>query len=177
MAKKPTQDQTTNQSNTMTLNNQTEDVMPQQSLEHRNQNVEEAYFKIIKECRTLLTVFDNLRYRTSVTVDHKLSGKEPNLQNEWLSYFANITLTCNKYGYFMIFFCYEEDAFKRFGDKQYNRFLRILFKNTNLDVTEVNIEHCIRIQEATDLQPFFINRILTEAKDYVSITTEEKTSA
>ena len=173
--KSQTQDQSFKSKTDMTvMTTPAEEIMIPQNLELRNYTVEEAYFKIIKECRELLTVFDALRYRTSVTIDHRLSGKEANLQNEWISYFCDITLTRNKFGYFMIFFSYEEDAIKRFGDKQFNKFLRILFRCTDIYVTEINIEQCIRIQEITDLQPFFINRLLADPKDYVSVITEDK---
>lgn len=151
-----------------------EEVMIPQNLELRNFTVEEAYFKIVKECRDLLSVFDALRYRTSVAIDHRLSGKETNFQNEWICYHCNITLTKNKFGYYMIYFGYEEDALKKFGDKQFNKFLRILFRCTDIYVTEINIEQCLRIQETGDIQPFFINRLLSEPKDYVSIITEDK---
>lgn len=169
------QDQLFKSKNDMTvMTTPTEEIMNPQNLELRNHIVEEAYFKIIKECRELLTVFDALRYRTSVAIDHRMSGKEANLQNEWISYFCDICLTRNKFGYFMIFFSYEEDAIKRFGDKQFNKFLRILFRCTEIYVTEINIEQCIRFQEITDLQPFFINRLLAEPKNYVSVIIEDK---
>ena len=74
----------------------------------------------------------------------------------------------------MIYFCYDEDSLKRFGDKQYNKFLRILFKCTDIYSTEINIEHSIRIAEPADIQPFLINRLLADPVDHITVTAEER---
>jgi len=159
----------------MTVIKESEEILLEQNLRQRNENVERAYHEIVKNTKELLTAFDNLKYRMSVTVDHTKSGKETNLLNEWISYFYNFTLTNNRYGYYMIYISYDEDALKRFGDKMFNRMLRIVFNNTNAIVGDINIENCIRVDHsATDIQPFFINRLLSDPKDYVTINTEEK---
>lgn len=160
---------------TMTVITPSEEIISAQNLELRNENVERSYNNIIKGCKELLTAFDTLKYRMNVTVDHSRSGKETNLINEWLSYFHNITLTRNRHNYYMIYVSYDEDALTRFGDKMFNRMLRIVFNCTNITVTEINIENSVRIDHsATDIQPFFINRLLSDPKDYITITAEEK---
>lgn len=163
-----------NQENMTVLNENTEFVS-ELNLEQRNINVEEAYYSIVKQTRELLTAFDSLKYRMSVSVDHLNSGKPTNLINEWLSSFHNFTLTRNRYGYNMIYVSYDEDALNKFGDKIFNRMLRIVFNTTNSVVGGINIENCVRIDHcATDIQPFFINRLFSQEHDYVTIHTEEK---
>lgn len=164
-----------NTSEDMTVILENTEVLIESNLEHRNLKVEEAYHSIVKQTRELLTAFDSLKYRMSVTVDHANSGKPTNLINEWLSSFHNFTLTKNRYGYYMIYVSYDEDSLTRFGDKIFNRMLRIVFNTTNTVVGELNIENCIRIDHcATDIQPFFINRLFSQEHDYVTIHTEEK---
>jgi hypothetical protein len=159
----------------MTVILENTEVLIESNLEQRNLKVEEAYHSIVKQTRELLTAFDSLKYRMSVTVDHANSGKPTNLINEWLSSFHNFTLTKNRYGYYMIYVSYDEDSLTRFGDKIFNRMLRIVFNTTNTVVGELNIENCIRIDHcATDIQPFFINRLFSQEHDYVTIHTEEK---
>jgi len=159
----------------MTVILENTEVLIESNLEQRNIKVEEAYHSIVKQTRELLTAFDSLKYRMSVTVDHANSGKPTNLINEWLSSFHNFTLTRNRYGYSMIYVSYDEDSLTRFGDKIFNRMLRIVFNTTNSVVGELNIENCIRIDHcATDIQPFFINRLFSQEHDYVTIHTEEK---
>ncbi|MCX2481046.1 hypothetical protein OQY15_18220 [Pedobacter sp. MC2016-15] len=159
----------------MTVINENTEVLIESNLEQRNVKVEEAYHSIVKQTRELLTAFDSLKYRMSVSVDHANSGKPTNLINEWLSSFHNFTLTRNRFGYSMIYVSYDEDSLTRFGDKIFNRMLRIVFNTTNTIVGELNIENCIRIDHcATDIQPFFINRLFSQEHDYVTIHTEEK---
>lgn len=159
----------------MTVISPSEETILAQNLELRNENVEKAYLNIVKGTKELLTAFETLKYRISVTVDHTKSGKETNLINEWLCFFYNFTLTKNRFGYKMIYVSYDEDALTRFGDKLFNRMLRIVFKCTNLESSDINIENCIRIDHsATDIQPFFINRLFNQEKDYVTVTTEER---
>ena len=159
----------------MTVILENTEVLIESNLDQRNQKVEEAYHSIVKQTRELLTAFDSLKYRMSVTVDHANSGKPTNLINEWLSSFHNFTLTRNRFGYWMIYVSYDEDSLTRFGDKIFNRMLRIVFNTTNTVVGELNIENCIRIDHcATDIQPFFINRLFSQEHNYVTIHTEEK---
>jgi len=159
----------------MTVIAPSEEIVLAQNLELRNENVEKAFHSIVKQTKELLTAFDSPRYRMSVTIDHSNSGKETNLINEWLCYFYNFTLTKNRHHYYMIYISYDEDALTRFGDKLFNKMLRIVFKCTCIDITNINIENCMRIdKEATDIQPFFISRLFSDPKDYVVITSEEK---
>lgn len=159
----------------MTVITPSEEIILAQNLELRNECVEKAYHNIVKYTKELLTAFETLKYRISVTVDHTQSGKETNLINEWLCFFYNYTLTKNRFGYYMIYVSYDEGALTRFGDKLFNRMLRVVFNCTNLQSSEINIENCIRIDHsATDIQPFFINRLFNQEKEYVTVTTEEK---
>lgn len=159
----------------MTVIAPSEEILVAQNLELRNENVEKAYHNIIKGCKELLTAFDTLRYRMHVTIDHTNSDKETNLINEWICYFWNITLTRNRFNYYMIYVSYDEEALTRFGDKMFNRMLRNVFICTAIEVTDINIEHSMRIDHtATDIQVFFLNRLLSDPKDYVMITAEEK---
>lgn len=175
MSKKSTQVRNLKKSETMTVITPSEEIVLAQNLELRNQNVEQAYLNIIKGCKELLTAFDTLRYRMHVTIDHTKSGKETNLISEWMCYFMNLTLTRNKYGYHMLYFSFDAEALTRFGDKMFNRMLRVVFNCTNITVTDLNIENSIRIEhEASDIQPFFINRLLADPKDYITITAEDK---
>lgn len=160
---------------TMTVITPTEEILLAQNLELRNENVEKAFHNIIKGCKELLTAFDTLKYRMNVTIDHTKSGKETNLINEFICYFWDITLTRNRFNYYMIYVSYDEEALTRFGDKIFNRMLRIVFNCTNITVTDINIENSVRIDHsATDIQIFFINRLLSDPKDYIVVTAEEK---
>ncbi|MBB2151709.1 hypothetical protein [Pedobacter gandavensis] len=159
----------------MTVIAPTEEILLAQNLELRNEAVEQAYKNIIKGCKELLTAFDTLRYRMHVTIDHTNSGKETNLINEFISYFWDITLTRNRFNYYMIYVSYDEEALTRFGHKIFNRMLRIVFNNTNITATDINIENSVRIDHsATDIQIFFLNRLLSDPKDYIIVTAEEK---
>lgn len=159
----------------MTVIAPTEEILLAQNLELRNEKVELAYKNIIKGCKELLTAFDTLRYRMHVTIDHTNSGKETNLISEWICYFWDITITRNRFNYYMIYVSYDEEALTRFGDKIFNRMLRLVFNNTNITATDINIENSVRIDHsATDIQIFFINRLLSDPKDYIIITAEEK---
>jgi|GEM_PF-1357876 len=167
-----------NPSDEMTVITENTEVILEQNLEQRNLKVAEAYYNIVQQTRELLTAFDSLKYRMSVTVDHLNSGKPTNLINEWLSSFHNFTLTKNRYGYLMVYVSYDEDSLTRFGDKLFNRMLRIVFNTTNSVVGGLNIENCIRIDHcATDIQPFFINRLFSQEHDYITVHTEEKVPA
>lgn len=174
MTKKSTPFKNLKKSETMTVIAPSEEIVLTQNLELRNENVEKAFHNIIKGCKELLTAFDTLRYRMHVTIDHAKSGKETNLKSEWINYFMNLTLTRNKFGYYMLYFSFDQEALTRFGDKMYNRMLRVVFNCTNITATDINIENCIRIEhEASDIQPFFINRLLADPKDYITVTAEE----
>jgi len=165
----------TNSEEDMTVIKEATEVVLEANLEQRNLDVEEAYHSIVKQTRELLTAFDSLKYRMSVSIDHRNSGKPTNLIHEYLSSFHNFTLTRNRYGYWMIYVSYDEDALTRFGDKLFNRMLRIVFNTTNSTVGSINIENCIRIDHcATDIQPFFINRLFSQELDYVTVHTEDK---
>lgn len=180
MAKK-NQTHTINQSRTlknqtkMTVITEAAEINLLETVELRNEEVEKAYHNIVRGTKELLTVFESLKYRMSVTIDHRNSRKETNLINEYLSYFHNFTLSCNRFGYYMIYVSYDADALSRFGDKLFNRMLRIVFNCTNSILGNINIENCIRIDHsATDIQPFFINRLFNQEHDYVTVNTEEK---
>jgi len=174
MAKKTQLETLKNQKN-MTIIAPTEEIILAQNLELRNQDVEKAYHNIIKGCRELLTAFEQLRYRMNIHIDHINSDKETNLIHEWICHFWDITLTRNRFGYNMVYVAFDEDALTRFGDKLFNKMLRVVFKHTNPEVSELNIENCIRIEHsASDIQPFFISRLLNGEKDFVSITSEER---
>ena len=171
----PSQILTNSEEDQMTVIKEATEVVLEANLEQRNIEVEEAYHSIVKQTRELLTAFDSLKYRMSVSVDHRNSGKPTNLIHEYLSSFHNFTLTRNRYGYNMIYLSYDEDALTRFGDKLFNRMLRVVFNTTNSTVGSINIENCIRIDHcATDIQPFFINRLFSQELDYVTVHTEEK---
>lgn len=159
----------------MTVILESEEIELAQNLEIRNECVAKAYHNIVRGCKELLSAFDALKYRTSATIDHTKSGKETNLVNEWICYWWDITLTRNRHNYLMIYVNYDEEALTRFGDKLFNRMLRTVMKCTNLEAFDFNIENCIRIDHsATDIQPFFISRILNGEKEHVSITAEDK---
>ena len=171
----PSQILTNSEEDQMTVIKEATEVVLEANLEQRNLDVEEAYHSIVKQTRELLTAFDSLKYRISVSVDHRNSGKPTNLIHEYLSSFHNFTLTRNRYGYNMIYVSYDEDALTRFGDKLFNRMLRVVFNTTNSTVGSINMENCIRIDHcATDIQPFFINRLFSQELDYVIVHTEEK---
>jgi len=171
----PSQILTNSEEDQMTVIKEATEVVLEANLEQRNLDVEEAYHSIVKQTRELLTAFDSLKYRMSVSVDHRNSGKPTNLIHEYLSSFHNFTLTRNRFGYWMIYVSYDEDALTRFGDKLFNRMLRVVFNTTNSTVGSINIENCIRIDHcATDIQPFFINRLFSQELDYVTVHTEEK---
>jgi hypothetical protein len=171
----PSQILTNSEEDQMTVINEATEMVLEKNLEQRNIEVEEAYHSIVQQTRELLAAFDSLKYRMSVTVDHRNSGKPTNLIHEYLSSFHNFTLTRNRYGYNMIYVSYDEDALTRFGDKLFNRMLRIVFNTTNAVVGQLNIENCIRIDHcATDIQPFFINRLFSQELHYVTVHTEEK---
>jgi len=170
-----TQDsQTFKSSEKMTVITPSEEILLEQNLELRNQNVEQAYHNIIKGCKELLTAFETFKYRMSVTVDHTKSEKETNLINEWICYLWNLTLTKNRFGYYMVYVSYDGEALTKFGDKLFNRMLRVVFKHTNIEATDINVENCIRLDhEASDIQPFFISRLLNGDNAFVKITREE----
>jgi len=171
----PSQILTNSEEDQMTVILENTEIVLEKNLEQRNIDVEAAYHSIVKQTRELLTAFDSLKYRMSVSVDHRNSGKPTNLIHEYLSSFHNFTLTRNRYGYWMIYVSYDEDALTRFGDKLFNRMLRVVFNTTNSTVGSINIENCIRIDHcATDIQPFFINRLFSQEHDYVTVHTEEK---
>jgi hypothetical protein len=169
------QSKTIKKQTTMTVIAPSEEIELAQNLEIRNEYVEKAYQNIVRGCKELLTAFEALRYRTSASIDHTKSGKETNLVSEWICPFWNITLTRNRHNYTMIYVSYDEDALTRFGDKLFNRMLRVVMKCTNYEAFDFNIENSIRIDhQATDIQPFFISRVLNGEKEHVSITAEDK---
>lgn len=159
----------------MTVITPSEEILLTQNQQLRNEAIEKAYYNIVKGCRQLLTAFDTIKYRMNVTIDHRKSGKDTHLIHEYLCYFHNITLSNNRFGCYTIFISYDEDALSRFGDKMFVRMLRIVFQYTAIEATGINIENSIRIDKcATDIQPFFINRLLTRGNSYVTITAEEQ---
>ena len=111
-----------------------------ETLELRNEEVERAYHDIIKKVKQLLIPFESLKYRMNVVIDHTKSGKETNLINEYLCFFHNITLSCNRFGYYMIYVSYDENSIKRFGSKMFNKLLRVVFNCTNNAIDKINID-------------------------------------
>jgi hypothetical protein len=149
------------------------DLKTAQDLEARNKEVERAYLRIIKGAKALLSPFDSKKYRTWIQVEHSKSGKETNLINESICCFWNITLTCNKVGYKMIYFCYDEEALNRFGARLYNRAIRQLFKHTMQEKNRPNIEDCVRVTNPGKVQSFFLNRLAQGENDFITITVQE----
>ena len=146
----------------------------QQNLDARNTEVEKAYQQIIQATKPLLAPFDGRKYRTFIHVDHTKSGKETKLISEFICFFWNLTLTINIAGYKMIYFQYDEESIARFGARTYNRVLRQVFKHSMFENTKLNVEDCIRINNPTNVQSFFVNRLANGESDFVSIGIEEQ---
>jgi len=158
----------------MTVKTPETNVTLTQNLEARNKEVAKCYAKIVAEARKLVTPFENLKYRTTIDIDHTKSGKETNLISEFVCFFFNITLTNNRADHNMIYGTFDEEAIAKFGSRLYNRFLRQLFKHTMFENTKLNIEDCIRVNDPAKVQNFFVNRLANGESDYVSISVEEK---
>ena len=134
-------------------------------LEARNKEVTKAYLQIIQATKPFLTAFDGRKYRTCIQINHTQSGKETNLQSEFICYFWNLTLTQNKAGYKMLYVSYDADSITRFGARLYNRILRQVFKQT----MKPAIEDCIRVNNPGNVQSFFMNRLANGENDYTTI--------
>jgi hypothetical protein len=158
----------------MTVKVQDQETKLKQNLDARNKEVEKAFHRIIKGTTSLLRVFDSKKYRTCIQVEHSKSSKETKLINEFICFFWNLTLTMNIAGYKMIYFCYDEEALTRFGSRTYNRVLRQVFKQTMFENSKINIEDCVRINNPSNVQSFFYNRLANGENDFVSITLEEQ---
>lgn len=147
-------------------------------LQIRNHEIEKAFNQIIMEARTLLTVFEHKKYRSYVDILHSKSGKDTLLIKEWLCYCFNITLTNTMNGHYLIYFGYDEDALSKFGLSLFSKMLRIIFRITMFESTQVNIETCVRINKgASNIHNFYLQRILNGESDYVSISVEERVAA
>lgn len=159
----------------MTVKTEDNQLTLTQNLKPRNKEVEKAYNQIIQAASKLLNVFEARKYRTYIIVDHSKSGKETNVNKEFLSFFWSITLSTNRAGYSMIYVGYDEDALAKFGLRLHNRMLRAVFKHTMFEATKLNIEDSIRINpHPSDLQNFFINRLANGENDFIAINVEEK---
>lgn len=142
-------------------------------LQARNEAVEKAFYQIIKGASNLLSPFEGKKYRTLITIDHSDSGRETNLICESLCFFWNITLTMNKMGYKMIYFCPDEESISKFGQRLTNRAMRQLFKCTMQEKNKPNIEDCIRINNPGKVQSFFLSRLANGDNDFITITEVE----
>ena len=80
----------------------------------------------------------------------------------------------NVAGFKMIYFCYDEDALKRFGARTYNRVLRQIFRQTMFENSKTNVEDCVRINSPSNVQSFFYNRLANGENEFVSITLQEQ---
>jgi hypothetical protein len=158
----------------MTVKIQDPETKLKQNLDLRNKEVDKAFLRIIKETTPLLNVFESKKYRTCILVEHSKSGKETKLIKEFLCVFWNLTLTQNIAGYKMIYFSYDEEALTRFGARNYNRVLRQLFRQTMFENSKINVEDSVRINNTSNVQSFFLNRLANGENDFVSITLEEQ---
>ncbi|WP_423149728.1 hypothetical protein [Rubrolithibacter danxiaensis] len=158
----------------MTVKTQDEEVQLAQNLKARNKEVEKSYHQITQAVKPLLTVFESKKYRTCIEVNHAKSGKDTNLDQEFICFFWNLTLATNKAGYKMLYFTYDEDALAKFGARMYNKALRQLYKHTMFEATKLNIEDSVRLNNPANVQSFFINRLANGENDFISISIEEK---
>lgn len=158
----------------MTVKLQDPELKLKQNLDARNKEVEKCFHRIIKETTPLLGVFESKKYRTCIQVAHSKSNKETKLISEFICFFWNLTLTLNVAGYKMIYFCYDEEALTRFGARTYNRVLRQVFKQTMFENSKINIEDSVRINNPSNVQSFFYNRLANGENDFISITLEEQ---
>ncbi|WP_423148464.1 hypothetical protein [Rubrolithibacter danxiaensis] len=158
----------------MTVKTQDQDLQLAQDLKVRNAEVDKAYRLITQSIKTLLSPFESMKYRTYIKIQHAKSDRNTNLVEEFICFFWNIILTTNRAGYRMLYFSYDEEALTRFGARLYNRALRHLFKHTSFDATKYNIEDCVRINNPTNIQSFFINRLANGMNDFISIDVQEK---
>jgi hypothetical protein len=147
-------------------------------LQIRNYEIENAFNQIVIEARTLLTVFEHKKYRSYVDILHSKSGKDTMLIKEWICYCFNLTLTNTKNGNYLIYFGGDEEAIDKFGLFLFSKMLRIIFKITMSQATQVDIERCIRINKgASNIHNFYLQRILNGENDFVSISVEERVLA
>jgi hypothetical protein len=147
-------------------------------LQIRNHEIERAFNQMLIEARSLLTVFEHQKYRSYVDILHSKSGKDTNLIKEWLCYCFNLTLTSTKNGNYVIYFGWDEEAVDKFGLSLFSKMLRIIFRITMFEATQVNIENSIRINKgATNIHNFYLQRIANGENDFVSISVEERVAA
>jgi hypothetical protein len=159
----------------MTVKTQDETVKLAQNLQIRNKEVNKAYKLILESTKALLSPFESKKYRTIIHIDHSKSGKDTTVVKECLCFFWNITLATNKAGYRMIYLSYDASAFAKFGARLYNRVIRQVFKVSMFDNTKINIEDSIRVSyDPTDVQNFFIHRLLNGENDFVTFEEQDK---
>ena len=156
----------------MTVKTIDPEIKVQQALDARNREVEKSFNQIIQATKPLLNAFDGKKYRTCILVNHAESGKQTNLISEFLCHFWNLTLTKNAVGYVMLYVAYDQESITRFGARLYNRVLRQVFKHT----MKTSIEDCVRINNPSNVQQFFMNRLANGENDFVSIEVQEKES-
>ena len=156
----------------MTVKTNDDTVQLAQNLEARNKEVSAAYNLISQASKQLLTTFEHAKYRTIIEVNHSQSGREGNLIKEWMTFFFNITLTKNRAGYSMIYFTFSEDAIAKFGARLYTRALRVLFKHTMFDKGKISIEDCVRVNNPSQVEGYFVNRLANGENDFISIEVE-----
>lgn len=161
----------------MNSTTQETDLAQAAALLARNQEVEKAYHKIIKETSALLQSFEGKKYRSEVKVDHSSSGKETNLIHECITFFWNITLTKNRMGYSMIYFTADKESITKFGQRLSNRALRQIFKCTMQEKNKQNVEDSIRINEPGAVQNFYLSRLANGDNPFTTISEIEFRSA
>lgn len=158
----------------MTVKQTDDTTVLAQNLEARNKECAKAFIKITEAVRQLLTSFEMPKYRTYIIIEHDKSGKETNLITEFVCYFVNITLTRNRQGYSMIYLTYDEETLARFGARLYNRIIRALFKQTMFEATKHNIEDAVRVNNPSNIQNFFVNRLANGGNEYITIDVEAR---
>jgi hypothetical protein len=131
--------------------------------------VQLAFNAIINDAQQLLSVFEAAKFRTVAIVDHSKNDKYPNLQQECISYFWNVTLNSSPKGNLTLYFSYDEEALARFGAKIYNDTLRLIFKHTTASA-DANIEDCVRINVTTsNVRDFYYSRVIDGENEFVNI--------
>jgi len=137
----------------------------------RDKKVVEAFDQINKAGQQLLTVFETAKYRTVITLDHEQNDKYPNLQQECISYFWNLTLSLNKQSQLVMYFTYDTEAAAKFGTKIFNTMIRNIMKYTAVEFTKINIEDCVRINTATtEVHNFFYKRFVDGENENTKFT-------
>jgi hypothetical protein len=156
----------------MTVKTEDDATILAQNLELRNKEVEKAYNLLTQASRELLKSFEHQKYRTVIEVNHMQSGKESNLQKEFMTFFFNITLTRNRANYSMVYFTFSEDAIAKFGARLYTRALRVLFKYTMFDKGKISIEDSVRVNNPAQVENYFVNRLANGENNFISIEVE-----